>query len=285
VISNPAGFQKRVYFNGAAVELALPVSVVAHHQVLNITITTYVDQLHVTLIALREAIPDLQRLAKCTASAVATLEADLARLTGRALRRHLSGRTAPFADDRSFRETLAPWLASRPDDLLADHRLHYLPARRPPWFDSGIDVAVGDEVTLLADGRVDRSSAARAIRTPSRRPPRAGCGSPAISRANGPMPPGDWPRRGATMRRRVFAKDTRVPGLVLAEAGRHDGPVPTPDDRLPHAWRRRYPAPGGAVAARPGDACRTAGGHRVPLPAARCRPGRTRRRTSWCASG
>jgi hypothetical protein len=79
VISNPAGFQQRVYFNGAAVELALPVSVVAHHQVLNITITTYVDELHVTFIALREAIPDLPRLAEYAATAVATLEADLAK--------------------------------------------------------------------------------------------------------------------------------------------------------------------------------------------------------------
>ena len=79
VISNPAGFQRRVYFNGAAVELALPVSVVAHHQVLNITITTYIDGLHVTFIALREAIPDLQRLADYTTRAVATLEADLAK--------------------------------------------------------------------------------------------------------------------------------------------------------------------------------------------------------------
>jgi WS/DGAT/MGAT family acyltransferase len=79
VVSNPQGFEKRVYFNGAAVELALPISVVAHHQVLNITITTYVDRLHVTFIALREAIPDLQRLADYTAEAAAALEADLAR--------------------------------------------------------------------------------------------------------------------------------------------------------------------------------------------------------------
>ncbi len=79
VISNPAGFQQRVYFNGAPVELALPVSVVAHHQVLNITITTYVDDLHVTFIALREAIPDLQRLADYTTAAVAALEGDLAK--------------------------------------------------------------------------------------------------------------------------------------------------------------------------------------------------------------
>ena len=79
VISNPAGFEQPVYFNGAPVELALPISVVAHHQVLNITITTYVDQLHLTFIALREAIPDLQRLADYTAAAAADLEADLAR--------------------------------------------------------------------------------------------------------------------------------------------------------------------------------------------------------------
>jgi WS/DGAT/MGAT family acyltransferase len=79
VISNPAGFDKRVYFNGAEVELALPISVVAHHQVLNITITTYVDELHVTFIALEEALPDLQRLADLTTAAAAELEAALGR--------------------------------------------------------------------------------------------------------------------------------------------------------------------------------------------------------------
>jgi len=79
VISNPAGFDRRVYFNGAEVELALPISVVAHHQVLNITITTYVDELHVTFIALREALPDLQHLADLTAAAADELEAALHR--------------------------------------------------------------------------------------------------------------------------------------------------------------------------------------------------------------
>jgi diacylglycerol O-acyltransferase len=75
VISNPAGLEKRAYFNGAEVELALPVSVVAHHQVLNVTITTYIDELHVTFIALREALPDLRRLAEYTAAAVDQLAA------------------------------------------------------------------------------------------------------------------------------------------------------------------------------------------------------------------
>jgi hypothetical protein len=74
VISNPAGLEKRVYFNGAEVELALPVSVVGHQQVLNVTVTTYVDELHVTFIALREALPDLGRLAGYSAEAVGQLE-------------------------------------------------------------------------------------------------------------------------------------------------------------------------------------------------------------------
>jgi len=94
VVSNPAGFERRVYFNGAEVELALPVSVVAHHQVLNITVTTYVDQLHVTFIALREAIPDLPKLAQFTAEAAAELEADLA-AHGRPGRGKTSRRTGP----------------------------------------------------------------------------------------------------------------------------------------------------------------------------------------------
>jgi hypothetical protein len=83
VISNPAGLTRRVYFNGAEVELALPVSVVAHHQVLNITVTTYVEDLHVTFIALREAIPDLPRLADYTVAALDALERESLRLRKR----------------------------------------------------------------------------------------------------------------------------------------------------------------------------------------------------------
>jgi WS/DGAT/MGAT family acyltransferase len=78
VISNPAGLEHRVYFNGAPVELALPISVVGHQQVLNVTVTTYVDELHVTLMAQREAIPDVRRLAGYVAEAVDQIEAELA---------------------------------------------------------------------------------------------------------------------------------------------------------------------------------------------------------------
>lgn len=109
VVSNPAGFEKRLYFNGAEVELALPISVVAHHQVLNITVTTYVDELHVTFIALEEAIPDLQRLADYTTAAAAELDADLVRIERRMARTRArqapARRARPKAPARSARRT------------------------------------------------------------------------------------------------------------------------------------------------------------------------------------
>ena len=55
---------------------------VAHHQVLNITATTYVDGLHITFIALEEAIPDVQKVADYTVEAFAELESSL-RVPGR----------------------------------------------------------------------------------------------------------------------------------------------------------------------------------------------------------
>lgn len=79
VVSNPAGFEHRVYFNGADVELALPVSVVMPHQALNVTVTTYMDELHITFIAVREVMPDLAKLATYTVDAVDQLRRSLAR--------------------------------------------------------------------------------------------------------------------------------------------------------------------------------------------------------------
>jgi len=78
-VSNPTGITERAYFNGARVELALPVSLVGNQVVLNVTVTTYVDELHVTFIAVREAIPDLPRLADYTIGAFGELARDLAR--------------------------------------------------------------------------------------------------------------------------------------------------------------------------------------------------------------
>lgn len=90
VISNPYGLSERQYFMGAELELALPVSVVAHHQTLNITATTYVDDLHVTCIAVRDALPDVQKLADAVVAALGELEADFA--GGHGTRRRAAGR-------------------------------------------------------------------------------------------------------------------------------------------------------------------------------------------------
>ena len=94
VISNPAGLEGKVYFNGLPVELALPVSVVAHHQVLNVTISNYGDDLHVTFIALKEAVPDVQRLADATMQALVELQRSVARRTTAA------GKKSPTAPKR-----------------------------------------------------------------------------------------------------------------------------------------------------------------------------------------
>ena len=99
VISNPAGLEGTVYFNGVPVELALPVSVVAHHQVLNITVSNYGTNLDVTFIALREAVPEVQALADATVTALHDLERSLSRKVRRP--RRPSGRgTQPGAVQR-----------------------------------------------------------------------------------------------------------------------------------------------------------------------------------------
>jgi len=100
VISNAYGLDERRYLMGAEVELALPVSVVAHHQTLNITATTYVDELHVTFIAVREALPDIQALADATVKALAELEADLS-----------GSRKRPGRKDRRGRSSRGPGVA------------------------------------------------------------------------------------------------------------------------------------------------------------------------------
>jgi hypothetical protein len=77
-----------------------------------------------------------------------------ARLAGRVIGRRLRGELAPPPDDAVFRATHEPWLGSLPPRLLAARAFHYLPATRPPWFNTGIELLAGDEVTLLAEGRV-----------------------------------------------------------------------------------------------------------------------------------
>ena len=76
----------------------------------------------------------------------------VAQLAVRAWRRR-DGSVAAH-DPQAFRSMLEPWLAALPASDLAEHRFVDLPATRPPWFDTGIDLDAGDTVTWLAGGRV-----------------------------------------------------------------------------------------------------------------------------------
>jgi diacylglycerol O-acyltransferase len=64
VISNLPGPKERLYLGGAPVRALYPISTMAPGASLNITIYTYAGQMHFGVIAGRDAIPDLQRLAQ-----------------------------------------------------------------------------------------------------------------------------------------------------------------------------------------------------------------------------
>ena len=197
-----------------------------------------------------------------------------ARLATRSLRRRLSGAVPTPANDAEFRATLEPWVAALPPGLATGHAFHWLPARQPPWHDTGMDLEPGESVTLLADGRVflsraldiwigpafqlwcrvgERGPVFRGTRATHTFTARDGgrlwlasyfpgewadssgrLGTPVseYARVSGGMSvlTLHWPR-GTDVHGlfRGFARETRVPGLVLAEAERFDQPVPVPE--------------------------------------------------------
>ncbi|MBL0151250.1 MAG: DUF1298 domain-containing protein [Ideonella sp.] len=63
LFSNPFGLATRCYLMGAEVELALPMSVVAAGQMLNITVVTLADHLQVGLLGIPGAIEHIDQLA------------------------------------------------------------------------------------------------------------------------------------------------------------------------------------------------------------------------------
>ncbi len=77
VVSNPFGFPEKRYLMGAEIEIALPISVVAPGQVLNITAVNYEDRYQIAFLAIAEAVPDIGLLATYTEEAFATLAASL----------------------------------------------------------------------------------------------------------------------------------------------------------------------------------------------------------------
>lgn len=87
VISNPFGLPERRYLAGAELEMALPLSVLAPGQSLNITAATYDQGLQVAFLGLAAELPDIQRLADLTVEAFAELIQPAAPAKPRARRR------------------------------------------------------------------------------------------------------------------------------------------------------------------------------------------------------
>ena len=74
VISNMIGPRKQLYLHGAPLLATYPISTIAPGLALNITIYTYMDTLHVGLVAGHRAIPDLAPIAAYLQAAVDELE-------------------------------------------------------------------------------------------------------------------------------------------------------------------------------------------------------------------
>lgn len=77
VISNVTGPRQRLYFNGARVEQIYGPSVLFHGQALNITMSSYVDEINIGFTGCRSSLPSMQRLAVYTGEALEELEAAL----------------------------------------------------------------------------------------------------------------------------------------------------------------------------------------------------------------
>ena len=75
VISNVRGPDQPIYWNGAKLDEMYPVSMLFDGQALNITLTSYCDQLGFGFVGCRTALPHLQRLLDYTNNAIEQLEA------------------------------------------------------------------------------------------------------------------------------------------------------------------------------------------------------------------
>ena len=74
VISNVPGPRDTLYLNGARLDEAYPVSIPTHYLAMNITISSYGDNLGFGYIACRRSVPALQRMLDYTQNAITELE-------------------------------------------------------------------------------------------------------------------------------------------------------------------------------------------------------------------
>ena len=75
IVSNLAGPRDKLYFQGAEMVAWYPVSQVGHGMALNITVLSYADRLYFGLVACRDGVPSMQRLALHLGEALDELEA------------------------------------------------------------------------------------------------------------------------------------------------------------------------------------------------------------------
>ncbi len=75
IVSNLAGPREKLYFHGAEMVAWYPVSQVGHGMALNITVLSYADRLYFGLVACRDSVPSMQRLALHLGEALDELEA------------------------------------------------------------------------------------------------------------------------------------------------------------------------------------------------------------------
>lgn len=74
IISNVPGPKEPLYWNGARLQGMYPLSIPTHGQALNITVTSYADELHFGLTGCRRSVPHLQRMLTGLENALVDLE-------------------------------------------------------------------------------------------------------------------------------------------------------------------------------------------------------------------
>lgn len=77
-----------------------------------------------------------------------------ARLALRAAGRKIRSEGEPEPDLNAFRDGLQKILDAAPPGLITDYAWLDMPATQPPWVDSGVSVAAGEEISYFAAGRV-----------------------------------------------------------------------------------------------------------------------------------
>jgi hypothetical protein len=105
---------------------------------------------------------------------------------------------------------------------LADARVVRLPGNVPPWTDTGLRIARGDEVTILAEGKIVTSAEAG---LGTARASRCGRGSAHAGRS-GPAPatPRASARRGGALELAVYNGEWKSPDGLLATRSRRTRP-------------------------------------------------------------